>query len=242
MSSKQNQTFVCLIAARSGSKGYPNKNVQPFNGEPLLSRTVKLAAHSGLFESILVSSDSGHYLNLAREVEGVDTHLRPDEISADDTPMSVVIRDACEQWLRRGLSPDFLVLLDVTNPLRNHANLTAALETCCALPARFDGCMSVSEPHFNPAWVVVEKAFDGTVNRWNKVGREFTSRQEAPELFRMNGLFYAWRFDVALELQDPWLESGTYLGVLSDDHQGISIDTEADFRVAEALDAANLYT
>ncbi|MDQ8765824.1 acylneuraminate cytidylyltransferase, partial [Streptococcus ruminantium] len=54
---------VCIIPARSGSKGLPNKNMLFLDGKPMIFHTIHAAIESGCFkkENIFVSTDSEHY-------------------------------------------------------------------------------------------------------------------------------------------------------------------------------------
>lgn len=227
---------AALVPARSGSEGLVDKNGRNFAGEPLLMRTLKLAKELSGVDLILFSSDSEKYLRMAESLDGITLRKRPSRISESSTPMSAVIRDACEyiQSLGRG-DFDLLLLLDVTNPLRTREIVERALDVAMGLKDSYDGVVAISKPHFNPAWVTVLSDRNGVITRWQKEGSTYTSRQQAPEIFRMNGLYYIWRFEKALRLQDPWLEGGKYLGCEESDHQGISIDTIEDFQVAETL-------
>src|SRR5262249_9574458 len=61
-------TAVALVPARAGSERVPGKNVHPLAGHPLIAYTIAAALQSGVFASVLVSTDSseiaaiaGHY-------------------------------------------------------------------------------------------------------------------------------------------------------------------------------------
>jgi len=51
-------TVVALIPARAGSVRVPGKNVRELAGHPLLAYSIAAARESGLFEAVLVSTDS----------------------------------------------------------------------------------------------------------------------------------------------------------------------------------------
>jgi len=48
---------VALIPARRGSKRVPGKNVRLLNGHPTLAYTIVPALDSGVFDSVIVSTD-----------------------------------------------------------------------------------------------------------------------------------------------------------------------------------------
>ena len=236
MTTSNSKKVLFVIPARSGSTGLPGKNIRKFHGRPLMLWTLELAAKFLDIADIVVSSDSDEYLSIASEWREVVLRKRPDRLATSETPMSLVIQDACHHVVnQRKVSYEWVVLLDVTNPLRTYEDVRLAIENLDAACSAVSGVVSISRPHFNPAWVTVSMDSGGAITRWNKAGSAFTGRQQAPELFRMNGVFYCWRFEIARNLVDPWLEQGNYLGVEVDDHRGISIDTDIDFKVAEML-------
>ena len=55
---------IAIIPARSGSKGLPNKNIQCLGGEPLIRRAVRRACEAEIFDEIILSTDSGFYMNV----------------------------------------------------------------------------------------------------------------------------------------------------------------------------------
>ena len=52
---------LAVIPARSGSKGLKDKNIIDVCGKPLIAYTIEAARDSGLFDQIIVSTDSGEY-------------------------------------------------------------------------------------------------------------------------------------------------------------------------------------
>ena len=51
-------SILGVILARGGSKGIPNKNIQPLNGHPLISYTIAAALKSKRLSKLVVSTDS----------------------------------------------------------------------------------------------------------------------------------------------------------------------------------------
>ena len=67
---------ICLIPARSGSKGLKNKNIKLFNGVPLLFYPYNIAKHSKLIKDIAITTDSKKYLNYFKN-KNIFRILRP---------------------------------------------------------------------------------------------------------------------------------------------------------------------
>ena len=56
-----------IIPARSGSKGFKDKNIQSFFGKPLLAHSIDFAKKLNFNDKIFVSTDSNHYAKLAQK-------------------------------------------------------------------------------------------------------------------------------------------------------------------------------
>ena len=85
--------IIAIIPARGGSKRLPRKNILPLGGVPLLSRVIRTARNSGLFDKIVVSSEDDEILMLAKE--RAIAHARPVELASD---RSTVV-DVCVEAL-----------------------------------------------------------------------------------------------------------------------------------------------
>ena len=115
---------LCSVCARGGSKGVPNNNIRPLLGKPLLIHSLNQARQSGLFDCIVVSSDSPKILQLAEEW-GVDHAIeRPEELASDSAAKLPVIQHCfLTAETLSGMTFDIAVDLDATSPLRNQADL-----------------------------------------------------------------------------------------------------------------------
>ena len=57
---------ICLIPARGGSKGIPNKNIKLLAGKPLIFHTIKAALKSKIFQSVVVSTEDSRIAKIAK--------------------------------------------------------------------------------------------------------------------------------------------------------------------------------
>jgi N-acylneuraminate cytidylyltransferase len=48
---------IAIIPARGGSKRIPRKNIRLFCGKPMIARSIEAALESGVFDSVVVSTD-----------------------------------------------------------------------------------------------------------------------------------------------------------------------------------------
>jgi pseudaminic acid cytidylyltransferase len=83
---------IAIVPARGGSKRIPAKNRKAFVGKPLIQRCVERLSRSGLFETVIVSTDDNDIANLAIEAGAEFLGPRPLSISDDfATTASVVL-------------------------------------------------------------------------------------------------------------------------------------------------------
>lgn len=110
---------LCVIPARSGSKGIKDKNIKQFRGKPLIAHTIEYAQKCDLLTKTIVSTDSRHYSEIAKEF-GVDVpFIRPKEFAKDSSQDIDFIYHAlfeCEKYYK--IQFDYVVLLRPTSPVR----------------------------------------------------------------------------------------------------------------------------
>lgn len=84
---------LAVIPARGGSRRVPGKNVRPLLGRPALAYTVDAALHSGLFDHVVVSTDSESVARVALECGAEVPFLRDAALADDHTPVSAATVD-----------------------------------------------------------------------------------------------------------------------------------------------------
>jgi len=113
--------ILCLIPARSGSKGIPHKNIKDFKGKPLIAHSIYQAQQSKYFKQmrIIVSTDSREYADIANKWGAETPFLRPKEISGDMSVDYEFIKHALD-WLKNNEDyiPDIILQLRPTYPTR----------------------------------------------------------------------------------------------------------------------------
>ncbi len=89
---------VAIIPARGGSKRIPKKNIKLFAERPMISYSISAAKDSGLFDRVIVSTDSDEIAAVAEEHGAEVPFIRPAELSDDHTATAPVITHALN-WL-----------------------------------------------------------------------------------------------------------------------------------------------
>ena len=83
---KEKDKLVALIPARQGSERLKNKNIINFYGKPLIAYTIMSAIKSGIFNKIVVSTDSKKYAFISKKYGAEVPFLRPKSMSKSYSP------------------------------------------------------------------------------------------------------------------------------------------------------------
>ena len=104
-----------IIGARSGSKGVKDKNIRRLLGKPLIGRIIETSKESKYISRVIVSTDSKHYADIAREFGAEVPFLRPEEFSFDLSSDYDYVLHAVK-WLKsnENYEPDIVVRLMAT--------------------------------------------------------------------------------------------------------------------------------
>ena len=89
--------ILCSICARGGSKGVSGKNIRKINGLEMIAYSIIQARNSGLFEHIVISTDSDEIAQVATKYGGEVFFKRAAELATDNAAKMPVIRDALVQ-------------------------------------------------------------------------------------------------------------------------------------------------
>lgn len=133
---------IAIIPARSGSKGLKDKNIIDLCGKPLMAYSIEAAIQSGLFEHVIVSTDSERYAEISR-LYGAEVMMRGEMLSNDKATTYMVLEDILKNRLTEPV--DYFVLLQPTSPLRNARHIKEAVEKFEIKISDFDFLVSVKE-------------------------------------------------------------------------------------------------
>lgn len=221
-------TTICSICARGGSVGVPRKNIRPLMGKPLIVHTIEQALASQGIDRVFVSTDDGEIAEVAAAAGAEVPFLRPAELATSTAAKIPVIEHLVSQVEAKGVEILRIVDLDPTSPLREVADIEAAIalldqETDCVIT----GYRSDKNPYFN----MVEQREDGSVGLVKTLSQGITSRQAAPKVWSMNASIYVWHRST---LQAGLWNGRTRLYEMPRE-RSVDIDSEIDFRLVEML-------
>ena len=127
MTTNTEQKYLALIPARSGSKRIEGKNIKDFRGHPIIAWSIYVARMSGLFESVIVSTDCNEIADIALNYGASVPFMRSPETSDDHATILEVIEETYSKFSARGNSFDGICCIYATSPFTTAAQLQDGL-------------------------------------------------------------------------------------------------------------------
>ncbi len=179
--------IMSIIPARGGSKGIPMKNLKMLNGKSLLDYSVNASLKSRFITRTFVSSDHPKILKKAKKL-GAEVIQRPKQLSTDSSHIEPVIEHCLDFLkLKENYSPDLIILLQNTSPLRTKKHIDDALNIF--LNSKFDSMLSGYISH-NFVWKIKNER----VIPVNYNPKKRPNRQEFNNQFIENGAIYITKY------------------------------------------------
>jgi N-acylneuraminate cytidylyltransferase len=227
--------LLALLPARGGSKRLPGKNVRFLGGKPLITWSLDVVKGLPEIADILVTTDDEQIAQIARAWGAMVPWLRPAALATDEATSA----DACIHaldWYESVHGPvDGILLLQPTSPFRGRANVIRGIDLFRSHQQRRVVAISPAESH--PMWCFKlegERALPFIEGKGLQ-----TRSQDLPPAYVVNGALYL------ISPQDL-RGSGSFYSpdmvpmTIENSAQSIDIDTERDWKVAEAILAEGL--
>lgn len=117
---------VAIIPARSGSQRIYQKNRCLFHGKPIIAYSILTALKSGLFDTVVVSTDDVGIAEIAL-IYGANVFMRDEEHSADQVGTQDVARYVLDQLKKDGKDFDLACVIYATAPMLSVGDLKRGL-------------------------------------------------------------------------------------------------------------------
>jgi len=145
--------IVAFVPARSGSERVKDKNILEINGVPIIHYTLISARDSGVFDRIVVSTDSDLYGEIASQIKGVEVLKRPGKYSKSTSPDIEWVKHAiCELDLK---DDDIFSILRPTSPLRRVETIRKAIKCFGDVHTKYDSLRAIAKVDVHPGkmWI-----------------------------------------------------------------------------------------
>ncbi|RLG57828.1 MAG: acylneuraminate cytidylyltransferase family protein [Hadesarchaea archaeon] len=225
-------TLLGLIPARAGSKRVPAKNILPLSGHPLIAYTISSAKASGLFDKIVISTDSELIRKVGIHYGAEVPFLRPAKFATSTSPDI--------QWIKHALSEldedyDAFAILRPTSPFRTADTIKRAWREFLR-KRRIDSIRAVELCHEHPGkmWIVRGETMRPLLDQSHlKVAWHARQYQALPKVYVQNSCLeiawtkVVWKYNTREgKVVAPFFTRGT---------EGFSIDYKHDFYLADLL-------
>ena len=221
---------ICFIAARGGSKGVPNKNIKIISGKPLIAHSIRKTVNSGLFEAVIVSTESPKIAKIAKKFGAHVPFLRPKKLASDSSTMDDVIIHAIPELQKLGYNFNILVNLDCTAPFVKIDDIKKSISLINK--KKCNTAVGAYRTHLNPYFNMMEFQNNGYLKFSKKNNVRITTRQSAPIVFQLTGF---QTIDVQDFLHYKKIYMPKTLPVELEQETGLMIDTKWEFNIAKCL-------
>jgi pseudaminic acid cytidylyltransferase len=220
---------VAVIPARAGSKRIPNKNIKLFAGKPIIAYSIEAAKRTGIFDRIVVSTDSEPIAQVARQFGAEAPFLRPAELSDDHTPTAPVVAHTLHWLAASGCPAEHVCCIYATAPFVQPEYVTEGYHLLTE--QKVSSVFSVTSFPF-PIFRALQLAEDGHLAMfWPEY--ELTRSNDLPAAYHDAGQFY-WLACAAF-LQDKKMYGRDALPVILPRYLVQDIDTPEDWETAEQM-------
>jgi CMP-N,N'-diacetyllegionaminic acid synthase len=228
-----NQRVLAVVPARSGSKGIPDKNLQPLGGYSLIARAARLlrAPECAWIDRAIISTDAPAYAAEAEAHGLAAPFLRPPELSTDTAgAVETLVHALLATEQHDGVRYDMVLIVEPTCPFRRAEDVTGAAKLLVESGA--DSVVTVSrvDTKFHPHKVLVLD--EGRLGFYDPAGAAVKQRQSLRPLYFRNGACYALTRACLLERQLIFTEKTRGLLVERD---LVNIDEHLDLEFARFL-------
>jgi len=221
---------LCFIGARGGSKGVLRKNIRKLGNKPLIAHTIESALESKIFSNVIVSTEDSEIAKISKKYGAEVPFVRPKKLATDSAGMVDVMIHGINKLHKLGYNFDIFVNRDCTVPFIRSIDMKNAI--MMLQKKKSDAVYGVYRQHFNPYFNMLETNSNGFLRLCKKLKQRPKSRQEAPVVFQLNGLFV---YDVKkfLKYKNAILPKSLPYEIPLE--CGLMIDTELEFQTAEII-------
>lgn len=117
---------LAIIPARGGSQRIPKKNIKDFFGKPIIAYTIETAIKSGLFDEVIVSTDSQEIADISKVYGATVPFLRSDINSNSYATLTDVLIEVIHKYSEKGIEIDSICCILPTAALITQARLLEA--------------------------------------------------------------------------------------------------------------------
>lgn len=232
---EKKKSIVALIPARSGSKRVPDKNIRLLAGHPLIAYSIAAALQSRVFKTVMVSTDSERYADIARHYGAEVPFLRPATIAGDVSPDIEWVLHTLKQLRDHGLEADCFSILRPTSPFRLPETIRRAWQEFLAQEG-VDSLRAVEKCQQHPGkmWILRGKRMMPLLPMGPAEQPWHSSQYPSlPEVYVQNASLEIARTEVVFETGT--IAGNVVMPFLTEHYEGFDVNSNYDWDLAEHL-------
>ena len=217
---------IAIITARGGSKRIPKKNIKEFCGKPIIAYSIRAALDSGIFDEVMVSTDSEEIAEIARAYGAKVPFMRSARTSDDFATTADVLMEVLERYQEMGRTFDVMSCIYPTAPFVTPQKLQSAYDTLTKEQAVM--AMPVVAFSYPPqrSYILQGNMLE---MKWKE---NYNKRsQDLEKMYHDAGQFYMYQVEAFIRLKGQMTES--IVPVIVDEMDVQDIDNESDWKLAE---------
>lgn len=217
---------IAIITARGGSKRIPKKNIKDFMGKPMLAYAIEAAKVSGIFDEVMVSTDSEEIAGVAKKYGAAVPFMRSERTSSDTAITYDVLEEVLSEYKKIGKNFDELCCIYPCVPflssetLKNaykelHEKNGDALNPVCKYPVPVEWAMRIEN-----GLLIADDA-----------EKQLIRSQDLKPAYYDVGMFYFYKTSTFLSKRTTTFPNT--IGYVIDESECQDIDTMDDWKMAE---------
>ena len=213
--------IIAFIPARGGSKSIKNKNLKKLGKKSLVEITIDQAIKSKLFSKTILSSDSKNILKVGKKYKKIEIFKRPPGISKDISKTELAILHYLKN--NQNYSAEYLVILQVTSPLRKIKTLKKFVSHC--ISKKIKNCLTVT---YKKDHISKYQIFFDPLEKIN-----FRRRQDRKGFLIENGMLYFLNIKEFLKRKTIYSKKWNYF--ITEEYESIDINNVRDLEIVKKI-------
>jgi len=222
------EEIICIIPARKGSKGVPNKNILKIKNIPLIQYSIDTAKEISEISDICISTDSEKVKKIAIKNQIKFYGYRPKKLCSDYAQTRDVVKYEVHKFEKIFKKKyDYILLLQPTTPIRNTKKIKHIIKLINK-NKKIDSIISIKDVEGNhPLRMKIFKN-GKLINYSGKKYEDMRPRQKLQKVYIRSGSFYLIKRDSFMKLNS--LVGKNCKGIKLEGLEAVNIDTMLDVK------------